>query len=479
MPVQRRSLRHSVNLRTLKYGSHASLFTLIVLAVVVILYAMAVQHNQRFDVTRGQRFTLATQSVKLLQNLAQPIKVIGFFRLEDGEREVFADLLRQYAHHTDKLTYEVVDPDRQPALAKRYNIVSYNTVVVAGNGKEEKIIRLEEEALTNALLKVTRDTKKVVYFMTGHGEPAITDNERSGYSSAKQGLEEQNYQVQDLLLARQQQVPDDAAVVVVAGPHTDLLEPELQALSTYIEHGGHLLVMLDPESAAGLGSFLQRYGLELGNDIVIETNAIGRLFGGDYHMPAVTAYEEHAITRDFGGVMTIFPVVRSVRIATELPEGVKAQALASTSSQSWAETDLKTLEEGRSVFDEESDRKGPITIAAVATISTKGTDHDADTSDQDTAQSPAARLVVFGDSEFANNNFFTLQGNGDLFLNTVSWLAEEEDLIAIRPRHGGETGPVILTAAQQPLIFWVPVVLWPLAVFAVGTLVFVRRRWRQ
>jgi ABC-type uncharacterized transport system involved in gliding motility auxiliary subunit len=219
--------------------------------------------------------------------------------------------------------------------------------------------------------------------------------------------------------------------------------------------------------------------------LVIETNALGRLFGGDYHMPAVTAYEPHAITKDFVGIMTIFPVVRSVSVSPKLPAGVSAQALMFTSPHplSWAETDLKAFHEGRSTFDEGSDRKGPISIAAVATVPvTKqagGANVPASEEEKRPVASRSARLVVFGDSEFANNNFFTLQGNGDLFLNTVSWLAEEEDLIAIRPREGGGSGPVVLTAAQQPVIFWLPVVGLPLVVFAAGAVVFTRRRWQQ
>lgn len=482
-PVPHRSLWRSFSVRTLKYGSHASLFTAIVLVVLIILYTTAVNHNQRLDVTRAKRFTLAAQSIKLVQHLPYPIKILGFFRFEDRERTQFEDLLKQYTYHSDKVTYELVDPDRQPGIAKRHNVMSYNTVVVAGRDKEEKVFRLEEETLTNAILKVTRETRKAVYFITGHGEASITDTERAGYSVAKRGLEEQNYVVQDLLLARQEQVPADAAVVVLAGPRKGLLEPELHALTTYLEQGGHLLCMLDPEMAPELKPFLQRYGLALADDVVIETNPLGRLFGGDYLTPAVTAYEQHPITKDFGGMMTIFPVVRSVSVLKELPAGVSAQVLASTSPQSWAETDLKTLQEGRSTFDENSDRKGPISIAAVATVAPKQPAGDTEaakpTEEQPGVRPRSARLVVFGDSEFANNSFFTLQGNGDLFLNTMSWLAEEEDLIAIRPREGGGSGPVILTAAQQPLIFWLPVVVLPLAVFASGAVVFVRRRWQQ
>ena len=478
----RRSFWRSCNARTLRYGTHASCFTLIVLVVVAVLYVVVVQHNQRFDLTRAKRFTLTSQSVKLLRNLTQPIKMLGFFRLEGAERGEFEELLKQYMHHTDKMTYELVDFDRQPALAQRYNVTSYDTIVVIGHNKEEKIFRLEEETLTNALLKVTRDSKKVVYFVTGHGEPSITESERTGYSLAKQGLEGQNYEVKDLLLARQQQVPDDAAVIVMAGSHTDLLEPELQALTAYLERGGHLLCMLDPGASPHLTPFLQRYGIALGNDVVIETNALGRLFGGDYHMPAITTYEPHPITRDFGGIMTIFPVVRSVRVADQLPPGVSVQTLISTSPESWAESDLKTLQEGRVTFDEGSDRKGPISIAVVATIPTRKTSSTPATTPLGTrgAGAHTARLVVIGDAEFATNNFFTLQGNGDLFLNIVSWLAEEEDLIALRPRReDGTRAPIILTVAQQRFTFWVAVVMLPVAVSLVGAVVMVRRRWRQ
>src|SRR5262247_4289695 len=420
----RRTLRQAFNLRTLKYGSHASLFTVIVLAVVLLLYSLAVQHNQRFDVTRAKRFTLADQSVKLLQGLTYPIKALGFYSLAERERETFTDLLKQYAQHTDKISYEVVDPDRQPALAKQYDVTVYNTVVVEGNGKKEKILRLEESALTNAILKVTRNTKKVVYFVTGHGELALTDSDRTGYSVAKQALEEQNYTVQELVLARQPQVPDDAAVVIEAGPRRDLLESETEALSTYLGRGGHLLVMLDPETVPDLVAFVKRYGIEVGNDVVIETNPLGRLIGGDYLMPVVMTYEPHAITKELGNMMTMFPVVRSVQAAKELPKGITAQGLAMSSTESWAETDLKALHEGHVAFDQDSDRGGPISIAAVATISADKADTSASpaaSSEQpekeQSAAPRAARLVVFGDSEFANNNLFPAQGNGNLFLN--------------------------------------------------------------
>lgn len=452
------------------YHRHTALFTLLAFAVNVILYALTVIYNQRLDVTRAKQFSLASQSVKLIQALQQPIKVIGFFRLQDPERGQFKDLLKQYRYHSHYMTYEVIDPDRQSAVARRYHITDHHTMVVSGYGREEKVFRLEEKALTRALMKLTRKKKKVVYFTAGHGEASLNDTRRNGYSFVKQRLQDQNYDVKELLLIRHEQLPADTRVVVVAGPRTELVESEISALTTYLENGGHVLIMVDPETASGLTSFLARYGLTLGNDWVIEPNAMGRLFGGDYHMPAVTASTEHPITKDLGGSMTIFPVVRSVRIRKALPDGIRAHVLMSTSPQSWADTDLAGLKNNRSSFDEGRDQKGPISIAVVATMTSK------QAAGKDGRPVPAARLIVLGDSEFATNAFITLQGNGNFFFNAINWLAEEEDLLAIQPRVVRGSGPLILTTPRKQLLFWLPVVLLPLTVFACGATFCSRRR---
>ncbi len=155
-------------------------------------------------------------------------------------------------------------------------------------------------------------------------------------------------------------------------------------------------MMLDSETAPGLVTFVKRYGIEVGNDVVIETNPLGRLVGGDYLMPVVMTYERHAITRELGNMMTMFPVVRSVQVAKELPQGITAQGLVMTSTESWAETDLKALQEGRTGFDPESDRRGPISIAAVATITPekKGTTAESTESSEPARARRKARLPM-------------------------------------------------------------------------------------
>jgi ABC-type uncharacterized transport system involved in gliding motility auxiliary subunit len=470
--------------RTQHDGTPASLLTMAVLAVLILLYALAMKHNRPFDVTRYKRYTLAEQSINLLQSLQQPINIIGFFRRKDPRRETFIDLLKLYTQHTEQITYALVDLDRNPVLAERHHITADHTILITGYGKEEKIFRLAEDAFTNAILQLTHDTEKVVYFVTGHGEAGLTDTEHNGYSVAKQQLEAQHYDVKDLLLVHHHQIPPDATVVIVAGPHRDFLERELDVLRAFLTHGGHLLLMLDPYTVPGLHPFLTSYGLDLGNDIIIEPNSLLQLLGGDYLIPAVMTYaEHHPIVKDLRRLMTLFPLVRSVRVVQESTASVQAESLAFTSPDSWAETDLTTLEqEKRATFDEQSDQRGPISIAVAVTMAGPPASRSLVVADHKTrlsANPSSARLVVFGDSEFANNTYFALQGNGDLFLKTVNWLAEEKDFIAVRPRQGEGGGPVILTAAQAPLIFWVPVVLLPLTIFASGLVVCLKRRWQQ
>ena len=478
-PASHRPPNRSFPPHTRTSPTRTVLLVVLALAGSIALYMLAVRYNYRFDLTQSQRHTLTAQSVSILQHLQQPIHVIGFFRRGTHQRAALTNLLTLYRHHTKHLTYKMADPTHQQELAHQYNITGGDIAVIAGYGKQETLTRFDEEAFTNALIRLTRKTRKVLYFITGHGEPSPTDTGDNGYSLAADQLHQQHYVVQQLSLVEEQRVPDDAAVVMIAGPQRDLSDLEHQVLQAFLNHGGRLLLMLDPGTPSGFRALLQQYGLELGNDIVIETNALGRVSGGDYHMPAVMAYGQHPITQHSRALMTIFPVARSISVMQHVPAGVRAQTLALTSPQSWAETDLQALAAGRATFDARHDRQGPISIAAVATVqphvdsTNRPATHPFPPSD---GKYMSARIVVFGDAEFANNQFFSLRENGALFLHAVRWLAEEEEHIVMPPRANYRSGPVMLPADLRPLIFWLPVVLLPLVVWLSGLGVFLKRR---
>lgn len=457
-------LRQALGRRTARYGLNAAVMVVLLVGIIGLVEAVSYRHNARLDLTENRRHSLAPQTIELLRGLKTEVSAIAFYRADQPGKRGAEDLLKQYARYGGaRFSWRVVDPDREPGLARRYTVESYGTVVLETKDRSEKVLDAEEEKLTNGLVKLLREGRRVVYVVQGQGEPELGSTDRPGFSEAKAAMERANYEVKPLALAREGKVPDDAAVVILAGSRTDLLAPVADALDGYLGRGGKLLVMANPTIVGGgqdaaLRRLLARHGVELGDNLVIEVNPIGRLFGIGPEVPLVQQYEPHPITRDLSGITTLFPLTRAVDGARTPPAGVSVQPLARTSPDSWGETDRASLQAGQ-VRPDPADPKGPLTVALVATRD-------------------KARLVVYGTAGLATNQFLNLQGNRDFFLNTVSWLAEQEDLIAIRPKDTRQT-PVFLTSQQARLVFLVPVVVLPGVVLAGGVVAFLRRRASQ
>ena len=453
--------RHKVGQRTMSYGLNAAVSILLVLGVVGFVEALSARHSARFDLTENKRRSLSPQTVQVLRGLKDDVNVVGFFRSDQPGKRVAEDLFKQYAGYANKkFTWKIVDPDSDPALARRYGIESYGTIVLETKARSEKVLDAEEEKLTNALVKLTREGKRTVYVTQGHGEHDVANTERVGFSEAKSALEKANYEVKPLALARAASVPNDAAVIIVPGPRTDLFPPEIDALDGYLGKGGKLLAMVDPPfpgkiQDAAIKRFLAKWGIELGDNLVVELSPIGRLFGIGPEVPIIQQYEPHPITRDLAGITTLFPITRSVTPMKTLPAGVNVQPLAKTSPESWGETDRQALEQGTAKPDPQ-DPKGPLPVAVVAT-------------------KDKARIVVYGTSNLPTNQFLNVQGNRDFFLNTVSWLAEEEDQITVRPKDTKQT-PIFLSAQQGRAVALLPLVVLPGLVLAGGIVAVVRRR---
>ena len=453
--------REVMGRRTTRYGFNTAVMVLLLLAIIGFVEAVSYRHSARLDLTENKRHSLSPQTVQLLRGLKTDINAVAFFRSDQPGKRVAEDLFKQYARYAGgKFTWRVVDPDREPGLARRYGIESYGTVVLETKERSEKVTDAEEEKLTNGLVKLTRQGKRVVYVVQGHGEPELTSSDRPGFSEAKGAMERANYEVKPLVLARQTEIPADAGVVVLAGPRTELLAPELAALDAYLGRGGKLLAManpviLNPSPLDPLKAYLGRYGFDVGSNLIIEMNPIGRLFGIGPEVPIIQQYDPHAITRDMAGITTLFPLARSVEPVKPPPTGVNVQPLAKTSPESWAETSRAELQQGQ-VKPDPGEARGPLPVAAVAT-------------------KDKSRIVVYGTSNVATNQFINLQGNRDFFLNTVSWLAEEEDQISIRPKDTKQA-PVFLTSQQAQAVFLLPVIVLPAIVLIGGIVTVVRRR---
>ncbi len=457
--------------RSTRHGANALILILLVLGILVFVEAISARHSMRFDLTAGKRFTLSEQTLRILKNLEKPVRVTAFYQEASPQAEEAEDLLDQYAYASPKFSFEFVDPDRFPGKARRYNITAYDTLMLETDTREEKITKITEQELTNALLRVTRKGEKVIYFATGHDEKSTDNYGKDGYSSVKKAVEDQNYMVMDLLLMRAEEVPADASVLIIAGPEKALFPEEVSTLKRFVDQGGHLLILIDPETDTGLGEFLKSFGINVGQDIIVDK--LSRLFGADYLTPIVSEYAGyHPITENFG-TASFFPLARSISVAKDVPQHVQNTELAKTGPSSWAETDLAMLRQGKASFDSLKDTMGPIPVAMVSTIQHE-TEEAKDGQDAPRPTPRPARIVVFGDSDFAGNSYVNLSGNQDLFMNALSWLAEEEDLIAIRPKELNSQ-PVVLSYAESRVIFWASVVLLPGGVLIIGIVVLRRR----
>lgn len=475
--------------RSWKYGSSSAIATVFFVGILVFVAMISERHTWRVDLSETGRYTLSEQTRKILKSLDKPVNVKAFFQTAAPDKPRANDLLETYHYYHKDFTFEFVDPDLHPEEVRKYDVRTLGSLVLEGFDRRQTVQTVDEESLTNALLKLTRPEQKKVYFLVGHGEHSIKNAEQTGYSSTSASLQKENYQIADLNLMQQPQVPKDATVLIVAGPKKSLFPEEIVALESYLKAGGNLMLLIDPYVDAGLTDLAKRYGIQIDNDVVVDK--LSRLFGASYLTPVVVEYAPHKITREFqdSNVATFFPEARSISPAKEPPQGVHVEAIASTSPNAWGEMNLAVLKQGEAAFDDKQDIPGPVPIATLAEIDVPPnkpqeapkTEEKSSPTKEEPAPDPStkkAHLLVVGDSDFANNTNFGLSGNGDLFLNMVNYLAEEENLITIS-RKEMEGRPMMMTQSQGTVLFWTVMVLIPFLVVGCGLGVYrVRRRQR-
>ncbi len=479
LATQWRDIGKAFERRQTRLGSIAAVSVVVVLGILVAVNYLASRRNYRWDLTAGKQYSLSDQTRQILQKLDAPVKALVFARPE--EQQPFHDRLDEYAYLSKgRLSVEYINPDREPARAQQNQVQSYGTVVFDYKGRTERVVGSDEQQLTNTLIKVISGEQKKVYFLEGHGERDTTSGGRDGYQTVAQGLGSENFKVETLALAQKGDVPADATVVVIAGPKTDLLQPEADALSKYLDRGGKLFVMIEPmlrdqRPLPVLTSLLQKWGFEVGDNIVVDTNPIGQLLGTGELAPVAARYPSHAITANFR-LLTAYPTARSVKAAASPPSGRSPQTFIETSNAAWGETDINAIVEQKPVgADQGKDVMGPVPLgAAVSATAPNAPAAGGKTAAADQPK-PETRVVVIGDSDFASNSYLGIQGNRDLFMNTVNWLAQQENLISIRPHDADDRRLTMSAAAQRnvTLLSWIVI---PAAIFGIGVLSWARRR---
>jgi ABC-type uncharacterized transport system involved in gliding motility auxiliary subunit len=457
------SRKSTIAARQARFGATASLYTIVVIAVLVLVNWLGQRYNKTVDTTSNKRFTLSQETEKIVSGLKEPATIAYLDKASGFEQA--RGILDRYKNLSSKIKIQYIDYQKQPTVAKAYGLRFPGTAYVEIGSRREEAKSLNEEGITGAFLKDLKGVRKVCV-VGGSQEHALDQTDGNGLSKFKTLLERDNYQVQPVTLIDKTAVPGDCNVLLVAGPQADYTANEVTAIKTYVESGGRVMFLLDPpldfgrehiSDNPGLSSLLTDWGVTGDKDLVLEENPMGQLFGFGPEIPLVSSYESHPIVTDMKNTFTGFPVARSLTIKNTGKSTVTK--LFSTSDRAIATTKLNTNEVNPA---DPSNKKGPFTLGAAATYNT-GKPND------------PGRFVVIGSSGFLTNGMIGFQGNRDLAVNAVNWLSSDEDLISIRPKEA-EDRRLNATQRQMNVFAYTDLLAIPLMVIVAGVSIFLKRR---
>jgi ABC-type uncharacterized transport system involved in gliding motility auxiliary subunit len=451
--------------RQTKYAAYATVYVIVVLAVVVIANVLANRYNRSYDATSNKRYSLSDETRKLVDGLKQDVTITYFNQSTHFSQG--RDLLDEYSALSSKVKVKYVDPDKEPEVARADGVTSVPMATVTIGDRTEKASSIDEEGITGAFIRDIKNNTRTVCFVTGSGEHQLDDESRDGLSQLKTLLGKDSYETQSIDLVTQAAVPASCTAVVAAGPTHDYEQPEVDALKTFVENGGRAFFMLDPPLKMGptsiadnaaLTAVLSAWGVTPDKDLVLDLNPIGQIAGLGPQEPLVTTYNtSQPIVASMRGTATAFPITQSLTIAGNGKSTV--DQLFSSSSSSLATTNLSSPEVN---VKDPNNKKGPLVLAAAGTYDTGKPNSE-------------GRFAVIGSSIWATNRFLRFNGNGDLAANTINWLCSDEDLISIRPKPPEERG-LTLTQAQLAMVRLVSQFVLPLIVIVAGIVVWWKRR---
>lgn len=462
--------------RQARYGTLSAFSVLVFLGILIAINYIGSRQNKRWDLTTNKQYSLSDQTRNILAKLDAPLQVQVFAK--EGDFANFQDRMKEYEYASKRISTEYIDPDKKPTVAKASQVDKFNTLVFNYKGRTERVTSDSEQDITAGIIKVVEGQTRKVYFTQGHGEKDTGSQDRDGYAAIGAALTRENYALDKGMIAQAGAVPEDAAVVVVAGPKIDFFPQEIDALKKYLDKNGKLLLELDPpdkpdsQPLKNLVAFAHDWGIDVNDDIVFDLSGMGRLVGTSEVVPLAASYPAHPITERFR-LVTAYPLARSVTAVSGGVNGHTAQGFVETSPQSLAKTDPKTVLASKDVqIDEKKDKKGPFILAAAVSASAAPATPPAP---GDNAPKAETRLIVIGDSDFGDNAYLGIGGNRDLFMNMIGWLSQQESLIAIRPKEPDDQR-ITMTATQEFWISWFSVAIFPLAIFGTGVYTWWKKR---
>lgn len=407
--------------RQARYGSNALVMSIAFLGILIVGNVLAFQNpKQVLDLTEDNVNTLSPELAAALETLPEQVTATGFFSQASNTQSAEQLLSNIKASSNGKFDYQFINPDRDPQAALNAGITGDGKILLQMGDRKEIVAFASESEILKGMLRLLNPGSNVVYFLTGHGERDIEQPAETAMTRSKTTLESKNYTVKTLNLLAENQIPEDASLLVIAGPRKPVSEDEVKLLKDYLANGGSLIVLEDPPALTEFGDasdpladmLAQDWGITFNNDIVIDLNS-------PQPTTAAAAYYDssHPVTVNMNNLVAFFPFTRSLTMAGST-EGVTLTPLVQTNERSWGETDMQSLTQGGTqVGMDPTEVQGPLTLAIAGENSTSG-----------------GRVVVFGTSNFAVDQIFDAYGNGDMFVNSVDWSAEQEDLANITPK---------------------------------------------
>lgn len=453
---------HWLKARQTKYAAYAATYILVVLAIVIVANMFADRYNKSYDATSNKRYSLSEQTAKIVKGLKQDATITYFQQSKDFRDG--RDLLDEYANLSPKVHVKYLDPDKNPQEARAAGIKNYGTALVQVGLKKEEAKSMTEEGITGAFIRDLKSDTRTVCFVAGSGEHRIDDSDREGLSQFKDLLAKDGYEAKSVDLMRNAEVPGECTTLVVAGPTRNYEQPQVDTVKKYLENGGRAFFMLDPPLKLGhdeiaendaLAAVLQAWGVTLDKDLVVDR--LGQLVGLGAQVALVGEYSYQPIVSEMKGVTTGFPLSRSLEFKNT--DKTTVEKLFDSSGSSFATTNLNSPAVDPR---DPKNKKGPLTLAAAGTYNTG-------------KEGSQGRFVVIGNSTWAANQFISFNGNDDLALNAVNWLASDEDLISIRPKPP-EDRRITMTKAQMNVVKATSQFILPLIVLVAGVGVWWKRR---
>jgi ABC-type uncharacterized transport system involved in gliding motility auxiliary subunit len=468
--------------REVSFWSNFGLSFILLIGILIVVNIISSKYYVLKDLTEEKLLSISDQTKKILKELDSKAKsenkkleIIAFMREGDEEIREFERLMKQYEYNSKSIKWEIIDPEKKPQLATKYEVKTLGTVVISYGEKTIKVDistqdqnKTPESQISNAILKIVRVIEPRVCFTEGHGEKDPNDTEILGISKLGEFLKNEGFQVGKIRTWDPTPIESVCDLIIVAGPQLGFTPSEITKISDYLMTGGRAIFLSDPDSKDNIAEIVKAWGMGLDNSLVIDLAS--RAIGASPAHPVIVNYdEEHPITKDFRfGVL--MRTARRVFTSKNTP-GVDATEIAKTSENSWADFDWQS---GQVKFDPQ-DIKGPVPVAVAASgiPGTKGGE-----AVYGTMQNPAttqARLVVFGDSDFISNGMIEILGNKDLILNAVNWVAERGELISIRPRER-KARTLVLTPQNISTLRNIFLVALPMIFFALAVVMYIRKR---